>query len=233
MNILAIGAHPDDIEIGCGGMLIKAVRNGHSVYLYNITQGEKAGDPQQRAAELRRTARYIGAKGLYIDRFPDTQLSLTSDLINHIESCVSVCKPDLVITHPMTDTHHDHRVVAEASIEAGRNVSNILSYEMPLTKDFDPHIYHDISETMDAKLELLSLFEGHKIFLESKAVRGLAQYRALQSKLGSDVSYAESFHVIKIALDGNFALLNNSSGIDPKENLDSRASVALCECIFV
>ena len=54
MNILAIGAHPDDIEIGCGGMLIKAVKNGHSVYLYNITQGEKAGDPQQRAAELRR-----------------------------------------------------------------------------------------------------------------------------------------------------------------------------------
>ena len=44
MNILAIGAHPDDIELGCGGLLIKAVRNGHSVYLYNLTQGEKAGD---------------------------------------------------------------------------------------------------------------------------------------------------------------------------------------------
>ena len=53
MNILAIGAHPDDIELGCGGLLIKAVRNGHSVYLYNITQGEKAGDPQQRIGELR------------------------------------------------------------------------------------------------------------------------------------------------------------------------------------
>ena len=122
MNILAIGAHPDDIELGCGGLLIKAVRNGHSVYLYNITQGEKAGDPQQRICELRNTARYIRAKALYIDRFPDTQLSLTSDLINHIESCVTLCKPDLLITHPMTDTHHDHRVVAEASIEAGRNV---------------------------------------------------------------------------------------------------------------
>ena len=55
MNILAIGAHPDDIELGCGGLLIKAVRNGHSVYLYNITQGEKAGDPQQRIGELRNT----------------------------------------------------------------------------------------------------------------------------------------------------------------------------------
>jgi hypothetical protein len=233
MKILAMGAHPDDIGLGCGGLLIKAAKNGHSVYLYALTRGEKAGDSQPRIEELRQSARYMGAKALYIDRFPDTQLTLTSDLINHIESCINICRPDLLITHPMTDTHHDHRVVAEASIEAGRNVSNILSYEMPLTKDFDPHIYHDISETMDAKLELLSLFQGHKIFLESKAVSGLAQYRALQSKLGSDVSYAESFHVIKIALDGNFALLNNSSGIDPKENLDSRASVALCECIFV
>jgi len=235
MNILAIGAHPDDIEIGCGGMLIKAVRNGHSVYLYNITQGEKAGDPQKRSAELNRTARYIGAKALYIDRFPDTQLSLTSDLINHIESCVSVCRPDLVITHPMTDTHHDHRVVAEASIEAGRNVSSMLSYEMPLTKGFDPHIYYDISDTMDAKLELLSLFQSqsHKMFLESKAIRGLAQYRALQSKLGSEVPYVESFQIVKVALDGNFAFMNNASRIDATEPLATHKLQEMYECIYV
>ena len=235
MNILAIGAHPDDIEIGCGCMLIKAVKNGHSVYLYNITQGEKAGDPQQRAAELRSTARYIGARALYIDKFPDTQLSLTSDLINHIESCVSICKPDLVITHPMTDTHHDHRVVAEASIEAGRNVSSILSYEMPLTNGFDPHIYYDISDSIEAKLELLDLFrsQSHKLFLEAKAIRGLAQYRALQSRLGSDVSYAESFQIVKVALDGNFAFLNNSSSIDAKDPVPTRNPREMCECIYV
>ena len=235
MNILAIGAHPDDIEIGCGGMLIKAVRNGHSVYLYNITQGEKAGDPQQRIGELRSTARYIRAKALYIDRFPDTQLALTSDLINHIESCVTLCKPDLLITHPMTDTHHDHRVVAEASIEAARNVSNILSYEMPLTKGFDPHIYYDISDTMDAKLELLSLFQSqsHKMFLESKAIKGLAQYRALQSRLGSDVSYAESFQIVKVALDGNFGFLNNGTAVDLRQNLNTHAASVSCECIYV
>jgi LmbE family N-acetylglucosaminyl deacetylase len=184
---------------------------------------------------VRLSARYIGAKAVYVDRFPDTQLTLTSDLVNHIESCVNICRPDLVVTHPTTDTHHDHQVVAEASIEAGRNVSSILSYEMPLTKGFDPHIYYDISDSMDAKLELLSLFrsQSHKTFLESRAIRGLAQYRALQSKLGSDVSYAESFHVVKIALDGNFALLNNSSYIDAKQNLDTHASSALCECIYV
>lgn len=235
MNILAIGAHPDDIELGCSGLLIKAAKNGHSVYLYNLTQGEKAGNPYQRIEEVRRSARYIGAKAVYIDKFPDTQLSLTSDIINHIESCITLCKPDLVITHPMTDTHHDHRVVAEASIEAGRNVSNILSYEMPLTKGFDPHIYYDISDSMDAKLELLSLFQSqsHKMFIESKAIRGLAQYRALQSRLSSDVSYAESFQIVKVALDENFGFLNNGTAVDLKQNLDTHAASVSCECIYV
>ncbi len=231
MNILAIGAHPDDIELGCGGLLIKAARNGHTVFLYNLTRGEKAGDPQSRVEELRRSAKYIGAKALYIDRFPDTQLALSSDLINHIESCVNICRPDLVITHPMTDTHHDHRIVAEASIEASRNVSTILSYEMPLTKNFDAHLYYDISDSMDAKLELLSVFESqsHKIFLESKAIRGLAQYRALQSRLGSDVSYAESYQIVKVALDTNFALFNvNSSKVHERVN-----ESVMCECIYV
>ena len=135
----------------------------------------------------------------------------------------------------MTDTHHDHRVVAEASIEAGRNVSSMLSYEMPLTKGFDPHIYYDISDSMDAKLELLSLFQSqsHKMFLESKAIRGLAQYRALQSKLGLDVSYAESFQIFKIALDGNFAFLSNASRISAIETLATDNPREMCECIYV
>jgi len=234
MNILAIGAHPDDIEIGCGGLLIKAVRSGHSVYLYNLTQGEKAGNPEKRTEELKRSARFVGAKALYIDRFADTHLALSSDLINHIESCINVCRPDLVITHPMTDTHHDHRAVAEATIEAGRNVSTMLSYEMPLTKGFEPHLYYDISDSMDAKLELLRMFESqsHKIFLESRAIKGLAQYRALQSRMGSDVVYSESFQIIKAAFDGNFSLWKKSIASEIREPAASTSS-HLCECIFV
>jgi LmbE family N-acetylglucosaminyl deacetylase len=235
MNILAIGAHPDDIEIGCGGLLIKAARAGHSIYLYNLTQGEKAGNPQRRTEELKRTARFIGAKALYIDRFADTQLALTSDLINHIESCVDICRPDLVITHPMTDTHHDHRAVAEATIEAGRNVSTVLSYEMPLTKAFEPHLYYDISDSMDAKLELLSMFQSqsHKIFLESRAIKGLAQYRALQSRMGSDVLYSESFQIVKAALDGNFSLWKRQIASDMRDSARADNAQHLCECIFV
>jgi LmbE family N-acetylglucosaminyl deacetylase len=235
MNILAIGAHPDDIELGCGGLLIKAARNGHSVYLYNLTQGEKAGNPEERTEELKKSAKYIGAKTLLIDRFLDTKLSLSDDLINHIESCIDICKPDLVITHPMTDTHHDHRATAEATIEAGRNVPNILAYEMPLTKGFDPHLYYDISDAMDAKLELLSLFksQSHKFFLESKAIRGLAQYRALQSRLGSNIAYSESFQIAKVSLDGNFTLWNKPLDNIRNEKIVVQSSGEICECIYI
>jgi hypothetical protein len=135
----------------------------------------------------------------------------------------------------MTDTHHDHRAVAEATIEAGRNVSTVLSYEMPLTKGFEPNIYYDISDSMDAKLELLSMFESqsHKIFLESRAIKGLAQYRALQSRMGSDVLYSESFQIVKAALDGNFSLWKKQVASDMRDSVRADNAQHLCECVFV
>src|SRR5690348_4250883 len=59
MNILAIGAHPDDIELGCGGTLIKASRAGHQVFMFVLTRGEASGDPIQRTKEAMKAAKYI------------------------------------------------------------------------------------------------------------------------------------------------------------------------------
>ena len=52
MKILAIGAHPDDIELGCGGLLIKAARQGHDVHMYSLTRGAASGDPNQRTTHV-------------------------------------------------------------------------------------------------------------------------------------------------------------------------------------
>lgn len=67
MNILAIGAHPDDIELGCGGLLLKATKQGHNAYMYTLTHGEASGDPQLRIDELKRSSKIIGTKALWID----------------------------------------------------------------------------------------------------------------------------------------------------------------------
>src|SRR6185503_18570573 len=141
MNILAIGAHPDDIELGCGGTLLKASRQGHNVYMYTLTRGGSAGQVIRRANEL----------------------------VNSIEFFIKKAKADIVYTHPLNDNHHDHRAIAQATMEAGRFIPNIFGYENPSTRNFNPTMYYDITETIDAKVKLIILHESQesKIFLNS------------------------------------------------------------------
>lgn len=209
MNILAIGAHPDDVELGCGGTLIKAVREGHQVFMYTLTRGGASGEPNQRTEELKRSAKFIGAKDLKIDDFEDTKVTPGPDLINHIESYINFADPDLIFTHSKRDIHHDHRAIATATVEAARFSSNILSYEIPLTKEFEPEIYYDITDVIDEKVELIEIFwsQNAKLYLKAKAIKGLAEYRALQSRMGTTVNYVETFEVVKLCLDRQFKLM--------------------------
>jgi LmbE family N-acetylglucosaminyl deacetylase len=209
MNILAIGAHPDDIELGCGGLLLKAVKQGHNVSMYTLTNGSHSGDPVQRVHESQQSAKTIGVQHLFFDNFEDTRLQLNSDLINHIEFIINKVKADVVYTHSMVDTHHDHKAIAMATIEAGRHVPNILAYEMPVTKDFKPQVYYNISDVIDDKINLINLFisQRDKMFIKASAIKGLAQYRALQSRLDTSITSVESFEVLKLSFEEDFKLL--------------------------
>ena len=208
MNILAIGAHPDDIELGCGGLLIKAARQGHDVFMYTLTRGAASGSPEQRTRELMQSARFIGAKALWIDNFEDTKLVQSSELINHIEFFINKADPDVIITHSLGDVHHDHKAVAASTIEAGRFIPNIMSYEIPLTKDFKPQVYYDISDVVDDKVELIKIFwsQQSKLYLKANAIKGLAEYRALQSRLNTSINYVEAFEVLKLCFGKEFKL---------------------------
>ena len=209
MNILAIGAHPDDIELGCGGLLIKAARQGHGVFMYTLTRGAASGDPQQRAKELMQSAKFIGAKALWIDNFEDTKLNVnTSELINHIEFFINKADPDLILTHSLGDYHHDHRAIAASTLEAGRFIPNIMSYEIPLTKDFKPQVFYDISDVVDEKVELVKIFwsQQTKLYLKANAIKGLAEYRALQSRLNTSINHVEAFEVLKMCFGKEFKL---------------------------
>jgi LmbE family N-acetylglucosaminyl deacetylase len=221
MNILAIGAHPDDIELGCGGLLLKASRHGrHNIFMYTLTRGGASGDPDERTKELIQSARFIGAKRLWIDNFEDTKLSLSSDLINHIEFFIKKADPDIVLTHSLGDTHHDHRAIAASTMEAGRYVPNTLAYEIPVTRDFRPQVYYDISDVIDDKIQLINIFwsQRSKMFLKSNAIRGLAEYRALQSRFNNTVTCVEAFEVQKLFFGKEFKLLKI-----PQENIPKLA----------
>src|SRR5438105_11852449 len=218
MNILAVGAHPDDIELGCGGTLMKAARAGHQVFLYVLTRGEASGDPIQRTKEAMRAAKFMGARALWLDKFDDANLPLDKTLINHIEYFIHRSEADIVFTHCIDDYHHDHRSIASAIVEAGRFCRNVVSYELPVTQHFDPQFHHDISDVLERKVELISLFSSQreKFFTDADAVTGLSKYRALQNRLTGTMKAVESFQVMRACIDIEFKLISTPLTPVPK-----------------
>jgi LmbE family N-acetylglucosaminyl deacetylase len=73
MNILAIGAHPDDVEYGCAGTLIRHVLRGDNVFIMIITDGAQGGDPAARREEQLAAVKIIGAQEVFFGDYPDTR----------------------------------------------------------------------------------------------------------------------------------------------------------------
>ena len=224
MNILAIGAHPDDIELGCGGSLLKAARKGVNVFMYIITRGSSAGSVVKRSNEIISSAKYLGARALWIDDYEDSAVYLTKELINSIEFFIRKTQADVIYTHPIKDNHHDHRAIYEATVEAGRFTPNILAYENPSTKNFLPVLFSDISDVFFEKIRLIELYGSQKAkeFLSSNSVRGLAEYRAFQTRLDPHLTHMEAFEVLKMMINTDYALLptrRQREDLKPSQNI--------------
>jgi LmbE family N-acetylglucosaminyl deacetylase len=205
MKILAIGAHPDDIELGCGGVLLKAARGGHDVYLCTLTRGGASGDPDQRTKESLRSGEFIGARDVCIGDFEDARLN-ADELINYIEGYIDKVDPDVIFAHTDDDTHHDHVAAATATREAARYGSNILLFEAPSSTNFSPKVYYDISDVIDEKIKLIGVFgsQRNKPFMTPNAITTRARGRALEHPFNID--YVEAFDVLKLCLDEGFRL---------------------------
>jgi LmbE family N-acetylglucosaminyl deacetylase len=203
MKILAIGAHPDDIEVGCGGTLLKYSKARHEIYVYFITRGEAGGaSAEQREKEARESARKIAVQNIWFADFKDTRLSPSGVLVDEIEKVIREVNPDIIFTHTSNDEHHDHRAVALCTIEAARNYPKLLSYEIPLTKYFIPQLFVDISDVIQEKVNLIATYGSQmkKRYLIKDAIYGLAQYRALQSRIHA-TKFVEAFQVVKFVWD--------------------------------
>ena len=196
MNILAIGAHPDDIEFGCAGTIMRHIKRGDEVTFIIISRGERGGSPETRVMEAKESARKIGAK-LHVFEYPDTEIPQSHELIARLEKIVRETGARRVYTHSIKDTHQDHRNTAYATLSAARFVPEILAYESPsLYLNFSPNYYVDISSYIDKKIELLNKFttQNGRDYMKINAIRGLSQFRGL----GPAVSHAEAFEVIRI-----------------------------------
>ncbi|MBL6978763.1 MAG: PIG-L family deacetylase [Desulfobacteraceae bacterium] len=204
MNILAVGAHPDDIEIGCGGTLIKYARKGHNIFLLLITKGEKGGDIETREVEQVKAAEIVGVKDIYWGDYQDTELLHKGrEIIQTVENHIKIVKPDLIFVNFSDDTHQDHRRVTQSVLSATRYVKNVLFYEVPTTSNFVPHVFVDISETLEEKIRALEAHQSQvmKTNIEDLSIveiaRSAATFRGIQGR----VKYAEAFSALRLFLD--------------------------------
>lgn len=203
MNILAIGAHPDDIEFGCGGTLLKYAKAGHNIYLLVLTCGGVGGDPQIRQQEGCKAKDFIAAKQIFWGGFNDTELVDNRQLIMSIESVISQVKPDIVFMNYNDDVHQDHRAAACAGVSATRHIKEVLFYEVPTTQNFPPDIFVDISNVLSEKKQLLELHASqvHRTSVTNltimESVESCALFRGFQGR----VKYAEGFKALRILRD--------------------------------
>jgi len=200
MNILAIGAHPDDIEFGCGGALLKYSRLGHNVNMLVVTDGSFGGDPAVRRGEQEKAAQFIGVKKLYWGELLDTQVVDNHELILKVEEVVKAVSPDMVFINSYDDVHQDHRAIAQAGVSATRYIKEVLFYEVPTTQHFQPDIFIDMHDLLEDKLKLLSIHASqvNRTKVENlsilESVRACATFRGYQGRIRS----AEGFKALRV-----------------------------------
>ena len=204
MKILAIGAHPDDIEVGCSGTLAKYAQNGHEIYLLVMTEGHMGGEGAIRKKEQTKSAKILKPRAVIWGAYKDTLLTPhMNQMVHDIEVVLNKIVPDFIFVHYEDDTHQDHRSLAKATISATRYVRNVLFYEGPTTQNFSPTVFVDIKETLEMKIAMLlahhsqvekTNIEGLSI---TDVVRSTAVFRGIQGR----VQFAEAFLPLRLFIN--------------------------------
>ena len=203
VNILAIGAHPDDIEFGCGGALIKYTQKGHRLFLLVMTGGGMGGASSVRIKEQQASGEILAAEKIFWGGYEDTHLIVDTELIGKIEAVIAEVKPDFIFCNFPDDTHQDHRHLAQAIMSATRYIRNVLFYEGPTTQNFNPQVFVDISDTLERKVEALKAHKSQvmKTNIEDLSIvevaRSSANFRGIQGR----VKYAEAFHSLRLFIN--------------------------------
>ncbi len=195
-SILAVGAHPDDIELGCGGTLFKAVKSGTKITAIYMTKGELSGDKNTRVKESRKALSILSVDKVYFADFPDANVPNSYRAIEFLERFVSDNDVSAVLTHSVNDVHQDHRQIGWLSMSAFRNVPIVLAYESPrATSAFAPNYFVDISDCTDHKWAALKCHESQyaKRYLAYESMVNLASFRGSQVGLKA----AEAFEVVR------------------------------------
>ena len=200
MRVLAVGAHPDDIELGCAGALLRHTAVGDDVTMLVMTMGERG--PQgsaSRIAEQEAASRVLGAR-LVWGHFSDGAVPFGREAVSIVDAAVREYKPDVIYVHAPADTHQDHVATSQAATAAGRRTSRILYYQSPSTTSFDPTVFIDVATTLTGKLESLRAHWSQVVncdLVDLESVAAGCRYWGGRAR----VAYAEPFETSRFVWD--------------------------------
>jgi LmbE family N-acetylglucosaminyl deacetylase len=201
-NLLCLGAHCDDIEIGCGGTVLKILQTYEKVAVRWVvfSSGERRREEARKSAE----AFLSGAKSteIVIQDFRNSYFPyIAADIKEWFEGLKKQFSPDIVLTHYRDDLHQDHRVINELSWNSFRN-HLILEYEIP-KYDGDlgaPNTFVDLDRSIvDRKIQLLLecfTSQKDKHWFDAETFRSIMRLRGMESAS----NYAEAFYARKAIL---------------------------------
>ncbi|RVB57601.1 PIG-L family deacetylase, partial [Mesorhizobium sp. M7A.F.Ca.CA.004.06.1.1] len=165
MKILALGAHPDDIEIFMFGTMAAYAAQGAELTFAMATDGARGGtsDPavlaRVRRDEATAAAALVGAMPRFLD-FPDGELVADAALIGALKALIGQTGPDLVITHAPNDYHADHRALSDGVRIAASFAVPVLHADTMGGTGFSPTHYVDISAHADVKAEAIRMHQS-------------------------------------------------------------------------
>ncbi|MGH8560076.1 MAG: PIG-L deacetylase family protein [Methylococcales bacterium] len=202
LKILVIGAHPDDIELGCGGTILELRKRNHEVHALIVTDGcgGEERSPITREKEANDAAKVLGLRTVEFGRIRDGQTQLGDTLFNLVMTQIVRHKPDLVICHAnVASEHSDHKNVSETvKTICGRRTTKLkaLMFEVPsycADRSFTPRLYVNIDSSIETKQEAVNqhISEIARGTISLDQVEKRACFRA--SEIGSRVSHAEAF----------------------------------------
>lgn len=212
MNILAIGAHHDDIELGAGGTLAKYAKQGHKVFGLTLTNSETHYEErnihrtkQTALAEGKAAAKIVGLKLLEVPtklQADNGELAYNAEIMRFVEKILHEHKIDMVITHWKRDMNTDHEATAKISIVAARHIPRVLMYRSNWYQPdaaFNGIVYSDISDVMDLKIKALHAYAGE---IKNRSMEWINTFIDSNRSFGFSigVKYAEVFEPVKYLL---------------------------------
>jgi LmbE family N-acetylglucosaminyl deacetylase len=206
IDILCLGAHSDDIEIGCGGTLLQFKKDYRDLRFHWVVFCA-AGARGPEAAKAAGLFTASSEKKVVLQNFRDGFLpyvgAAVKDFFEELKTQVS---PDLIFTHWQGDAHQDHRLISELTWNTFRN-HLILEYEIP-KYDGDlgrPNVFVPLDEPLHEQkvTHLFEAFESQrsKPWFDRETFRGLMRIRGMESN--SPTGYAEAFYARKIIVGGS------------------------------